>query len=249
MKVIAIVNQKGGTGKSSSTVNIGAGLAKLAKRVLLIDLDPQAHLTISLGIPSHELKKTIYEVLKSEIDFQQIIVERNEIGVAPSSIELAAADLELGGNPGREFLLKEALEGVQGYDYVFLDCPPSLGLLTLNALTVAHEVYIPVQTEFLALQGISKLMDTINVVRKRLNPKLEITGVICTRYDHRRKLNQEVVETLKKHFGKKVFDTMIRENISLAESPSYGKTIFEYKADSYGAKDYMSLCEEILKRS
>lgn len=248
MKIIALVNQKGGTAKSCSTVNIGAGLAKLKKKVLLVDLDPQAHLTVSLGVPSHQLKKTVYEVLKSEATISEAIVTKNKIDIVPASIGLAAADLELGGNPGREFLLKEALEELPKYDYVLLDCPPSLGLLTLNALTAAKEIYIPVQTEFLALQGIKLLLDTLKVVQRRLNPNLKISGVICSRYDKRKKLNQEVVETIKKHFPKKVFKTMIRENISLAEAPSHGKSIFEYKPSSNGAKDYISLCKEILKR-
>lgn len=149
---------------------------------------------------------------------------------------------------GREFLLKEALEGIQNYDYILLDCPPSLGLLTLNALTTAREVYIPLQTEFLALQGMSKLLSTIDIVKKRLNKNIEITGIIATRFDNRKNLNKEVVEKIEKYFGDRVFKTLIRDNVSLAEAPSYGQTIFEYKENSYGAKDYLNLCHEIINR-
>ncbi len=261
--IIALINQKGGVGKTTSVINIGAGLTMLAKQVLLIDLDPQAHLTYSLGIQAHELDKTIYEVLKNEATVKEVIIERNCsfvgnapegtgkycLSVIPSTLDLSGAEIELSGVAGREFLLKEALNKLRGFDYVLIDCPPSLGLLTLNALTTAQEVYIPLQTEFLALQGMSKLLQTVEIVKKRLNKGLEITGIIGTRFDGRKKLNKEIAEKIKKYFGNKVFNTLIRDNIALAEAPSFGKTIYEYKPDSYGAEDYIKLCREIIERS
>lgn len=250
MKIIALANQKGGVAKTTSAINIGAGLTKLGKKVLVIDLDPQAHLTYSLGIEAHQLEKTVYELLKGECKLAEVIRERGELKVIPSNLNLSGAEIELSGMAGREFLLKEALDGVNDRDYVLIDCPPSLGLLTLNALTACHEVYIPLQTEFLALQGMSKLIQTVEVVQKRLNRQLRITGIIATRYDHRKKLNREVVEKIKEYFGEeKLFKTIIRDNVSLAEAPSFGQTILEYKPESYGAMDYLNLCKEIVERS
>jgi chromosome partitioning protein len=250
MRIIALANQKGGVGKTTSTMNIGAGLNKLGKKVLLVDLDPQAHLTYSLGIEAHELDKTVYELLKGETTLEEVLIYRGEgLKLIPSTLDLAGAEIELSGIAGREFLLKEALDGLRGFDYVLIDCPPSLGLLTLNALTTTQEVYIPLQTEFLALQGLSKLLETIEVVKKRLNRKLEITGIIGTRYDGRKLLNRGVIDKIEGYLGDKLFKTLIRENISLAEAPSYGQTIYEYKPDSHGAEDYLNLCKEIIERS
>jgi len=248
MQIIALTNQKGGVGKTTCAINIGAGLNRLGKRVMLIDLDPQAHLTYSLGIPAHELNNTVYELLKGTVILKETIIEGNGLSLVPSSLNLSGAEIEFSGVAGREFLLKESVEGLKKYDYVFIDCPPSLGLLTLNALTTAQEVYIPLQTEFLALQGMTKLLETINIVKKRLNKDLEIAGIIAMRFDNRKNLNREVVEKIKEYFGDKLFNTLIRDNISLAEAPSFGKTIFEYKSNSYGAKDYLDLCKEIIKR-
>ena len=248
MQIIALINQKGGVGKTTCAINIGAGLNKLNKRVLLIDLDPQAHLTYSLGIPAHELKNTVYELLKRTVSLKEITINRNGLSLVPSSLNLSGAEIEFSGLAGREFLLKETIEGFKNFDYIFIDCPPSLSLLTLNALTSAQEIYIPLQTEFLALQGITKLLEMIKIVKKRLNKDLEITGIIATRFDSRKNLNREVVEKIKEYFGNKLFNTLIRDNISLAEAPSFGKTIFEYKSNSYGSKDYLDLCREIIKR-
>ncbi len=242
------MNQKGGVGKTTSTVNIGAGLNKLGKRVLLIDLDPQANLTYSLGIQGHDLRKTIYELLKGQISTSDVIVEKNGLQVIPASLDLSGAEIELSGMAGREFLLRESLTKLSDLDYVLLDCPPSLGLLTLNSLVAADEVYIPVQSEFLALQGMSKLLQTVEIVQKRLNPSLEITGIIGTRYDSRKTLNKEVVQKIQSYFGAKLFKTLIRDNVALAEAPSHGQDIFAYKSDSNGAEDYLKLCKEILKR-
>lgn len=249
MRIIAVTNQKGGTGKTTSTVNIGAGLHSLGKKVLLVDMDPQANLTYSLGIQAHELERTVYDLLQNESTLEEVIIDRNGLKVIPSSLELSRAETGLSRAIGRELLLRDALKKVKGFDFILIDSPPSLGLLTLNAMAVSQEVYIPLQAEFLSLQGLSSLLETIEEVRGRLNKKLKITGVIATRFDGRRNLNKEVVEKIKEYFGSTLFNTIIRENISLAEAPSYGQTIYEYKPRSYGAEDYMELSKEITQRS
>lgn len=230
-------------------MNIGSGLTRLNKKVLLIDLDPQAHLTYSLGIMAHELKQSIYDLLKDNAPVEAVLIEKNKrLKVIPSNLNLAGAEIEFINLPGREYLLQEALKDLRDFDYILIDAPPSLGLLTINALVYAQEIFIPLQTEFLALQGLSKLLETVEVVKKRLNKNLEITGIIATRFDQRKILNREVLEKIKNHFGNKVFKTVIRENITLAEAPSFGKDIFEYKKNSHGAQDYLNLCREILHR-
>lgn len=248
MKTIAFINQKGGVGKTTSCVNIGAGLVRQKKKVLLIDIDPQAHLTTSLGLPTEELEYTIYDLIKGEAKVKDVVLDKRGIDIIPSTLDLSAADIEFSSLAGREFLLRDSLKEVKGYDYIFIDCPPSLGILTLNALTYANEVYIPLQTEYLALKGMKKLLDTIELIKNRLNKKLVLTGIICTMYDKRKNLNKEVVEKIKGYFGKKLFKTLIREAVALAEAPSFGKHIFEYKPKSNGAEDYLSLCNEIIKR-
>ena len=248
MPTIALINQKGGVGKTTSTINLGAGLSMLGKSVLLVDLDPQAHLTYGLGIQAHELDYTVYEVLRGEVTASEAIVKRDGLEVLPSSLSLSAAEMELSAMAGREYLLKEALAGLPPRDFVLLDCPPSLGLLTLNALTAAQEVFIPLQTEFLALQGMSKLIDTVNVVKKRLNPDLTISGIIGTQFDARKNLNREVVEKIREYFADKLFETLIHDNVALAEAPSYGQTIFEYRPDCRGAQDYLALSQEAVAR-
>lgn len=248
MPTIALINQKGGVGKTTSTINLGAGLAMLGKTVLLVDLDPQAHLTYGLGIQAHELECTIYEVLKGEATAAEATLRRTGMDLLPASLSLSGAEMEFSGTAGREFLLKEALLGTEHYDYILLDCPPSLGLLTLNALTAAQEVYIPLQTEFLALQGMSKLIETINVVKKRLNPGLAVSGIIGTRFDARKNLSREVVAKIEEHFTDKLFKTLIHDNVALAEAPSFGQTIFEYRPDCRGARDYLDLSREAVAR-
>jgi len=248
MRKIALINQKGGVAKTTSTINIGAGLTLLGKKVMLIDLDPQSHLTYSLGIEAHTLELTVYDLLKNGASPGKTMITRGEIKLIPSTLNLAGAEIELASVAGREFLLKEALKDVEGYDYILIDCGPSLGLLTLNALVATKEVYIPMQTEFLALRGLSRLLETIEIIKTRLNSDLEITGIIGTRYDSRKILNREILDNIKEYFGDKVFNTLIRENISLAEAPSHGQTIFEYARGSHGAKDYLNLCKEIIER-
>jgi len=247
MRIIAIVNQKGGVAKSTSTLSISAGLANAGRRVLMVDLDPQSSLTYSLGIQAHDLELTIYNLLNKTAKHNDVIIAKNNYGIIPASLEhLADADIEFATVPGREFLLKEALEPLTDYDYILLDCPPSLGLLTLNALTTAAEVFIPVHAEFLSIQGMAKLMETVNLVKKRLNKTLEVTGVFCTKFSNRKTLNREIYNSLKEHFGSKLFTSCIRDNVSIAEASSFGKDIFDYKGDSAGAEDYKGLVDEIL---
>jgi len=246
MKTIAFTNQKGGVGKTTSAINVGAGLCLQGKKVLLVDLDPQANLTYSLRMNSQRLDKTIYDVLKGRIDPKEAIISHNGFDILPSSINLSGAEMEFANEPARETLLRNNLGKLaEGYDYVLVDCPPNLGLLTLNAFTAVKEVFIVLQSEYLALHGLSKLMDVIKVVKERLNPDIEISGIICTLFDGRKNLNKEVVDHIKDYFGDKVFETVIRDNVALAEAPSHHKTIFEYDPESYGAEDYMSLAREI----
>ncbi len=246
-KIISLLNHKGGVGKTTSAINIGAGLTELGKRALLIDLDPQANLTLSLGIPRQ--KVTIYEALRGEAELEPYTYKEG-LDVITSSLDLSSAEMELINEAGREYILRELFETViEDYDYIIIDCPPSLGLLTLNALTCSDYVYIPLQTEFLALQGLAKIKQIIDKVRFRLNKKLEIGGVIATMYDQRKVLNRDVVETIRKYFGKKVFDTLIRDNVTLAEAPAQRMDIFSYNRKSKGAVDYLSLCKEILQRT
>jgi chromosome partitioning protein len=249
MRIIAVTNQKGGVGKTTCVLNIGAGLVRLQQKVLLVDLDPQAHLTESLGISSYDLDLSIYNLLKGDVSFSEVAQERQGLTILPSSLDLSGADFEFAAITGRELLLKEALGEVDGFDYVFLDCPPNLGILTVNALVAAQEVYIPLQTEFLALKGLTKLLETVAIVKKRLNEELEITGIIGTRFDKRKRLNREVVAKISEHFGDKVFQTLIRDNIALAEAPSHSQDILTYSPASYGAEDYLNLCREIIARS
>lgn len=251
LRIIAFANQKGGVGKTTSAVNLSACLAHLGKRALLIDLDPQANASIHLGLDTHSQGKSIYDVLTSRARFAEVVRNsgRENLDVVPSHIDLSGVEIELASQVGRETILRDSisdfLSGRFLYDYIIMDCPPSLGLLSLNALTTASEVFIPVQAEFFALQGISKLLEVISLVRRRLNQTLQITGVIATRFDSRKSLAKEVIEEIRKHFGEKLFSTMIRDNIRLAEAPGYGKAIIEYDSACRGAEDYLALAKEV----
>lgn len=246
-KIVSLLNHKGGVGKTTSAINIGAGLVELGKKVLLVDLDPQANLTLSLGVP--RLPVTIYEAIRGEADLAPHTVKPG-LDVITSTLDLSGAEMELINEAGREFILRELFDPLKSeYDFIIIDCPPSLGLLTLNALTSSDLVYIPLQTEFLAMQGLAKIKQVIQKVKLRLNKNLQIGGVIATMYDHRKVLNRDVVETIKKYFGKMVFNTMIRDNVALAEAPAQRKDIFAYSKSSSGAEDYLALCKEILERT
>lgn len=245
--VISLLNHKGGVGKTTSAINIGAGLLELGKRVLLVDLDPQANLTLSLGIGRQPV--TIYESMMGESDLAAVTY-REGLDVITSSLDLSSAEMELVNEAGREFILRELFANVdEDYDFIIIDCPPSLGLLTLNALTSSQQVIIPLQTEFLAMQGLAKIKQVIQKVKLRLNKELHISGVLATMYDARKVLNRDVVETIKKYFGPLLFETYIRDNVALAEAPAQRQDIFAYAAGSKGAEDYLAVCKEIIERT
>jgi chromosome partitioning protein len=259
-RIIALMNQKGGVGKTTTTVNLGAALAEMGCRVCLMDLDPQSHLTINYGVePTAEIT-SLYNVLVEEKGLLEAVHTIDDrLAIVPGSIDLAAAEIELVSVIGREMLLRKRLEAAgeaMDFDYILLDCPPSLGLLTINALSVAHEVIIPMQPHFLALQGMAKLLETVQLVGRRMNPKLKISGLVLTMFDSHTKLCNEVVAELEQFIidarGRNlpwsdaiIFDTKIRRNIKLAESPSFGQTIIKYGPTSAGANDYRALAKEV----
>jgi chromosome partitioning protein len=244
-KIFAISNHKGGVGKTTSTVNIGAALALKNFKVLLIDLDPQANLTQSLGVKNPEY--TIYDYLRGTKNIFTMEVKKN-LYVIPSTLDLSGAELELSSEPGREYILKEIINQIDpSFDYVLIDCPPSLGLLTINALTAAHRVIIPLQAEFLPLKGLAKLDEVIKKIKSRLNPNLDIGGVFFTQFDTRKVMNRDISQNVKNFFGEKLFNTTISNNVALAEAPGDGKDIFLYSKTSKGAEDYKKLCDEIIK--
>jgi chromosome partitioning protein len=243
-KIITITNHKGGVGKTTSAINIGAGLALQKRKILLVDLDPQANLTHSLGIGDRE--DNIYTAIKGETTAKPITVV-DRLDVIPSTLNLSGAEIELAGEAGREFILQEILAPfIHYYDYILIDIPPSLGLLTINALACSDEVIIPLQAQYLATQGLTKLLEVIDKIKRRLNKKLKLRGVFITQYDSRKVLNREVEATIRDHFKGKVFSTMIRDNIALAEAPAKGVDIFRYDPESYGAIDYKNLAKEII---
>ena len=251
-KVIAVCNQKGGVGKTSTSISIASCLALQGRKCLLVDLDPQGNATSGLGVDKQKIDKSIYHALLDQTQISDLIVETSvqNLHLIPSNYNLSGAEVELVGEISRESRLKKALSGLDTtYEYVFIDCPPSFGLLTINAMTSANSVLIPIQCEYYALEGLSQLVNTINLVKDNLNSTLEIEGIVMTMADFRTKLTQEVIDEVKRHFAEKVYNTIIPRNIRLSEAPGFGKPIFLYDASSEGARKYKELSNEFLTRN
>lgn len=248
-KIIAICNQKGGVGKTSTAISLASGLGLEGKKTLIIDLDPQGNATSGMGIDKHKIEKSIYHALLGESDISELVIDTcvKNLYMIASNYHLSGTEVELVNELGREGRLKKALTQLdESYSYVIIDCPPSFGLLTINALTAAHSVIIPIQCEYYALEGLSQLVKTINLVKDNLNPNLEIEGIVMTMADFRTNLTQEVINEVKKHFAEKVYKTVIPRNIRLSEAPGFGKPIFLYDKESEGAKKYLELTREFL---
>ena len=250
-RIIAIANQKGGVGKTTTTINLSACLAEKNKKVLTIDIDPQGNTTSGFGIDKDNTDKDVYDLLLGECEIEQTIVKEvlPKLSLIPSNINLAAAEIELIGIEEKEFILKKALDKVkEEYDYILIDCPPSLNLLTINSMCAGNTVLVPIQCEYYALEGLTQLMHTIQLVTDRLNPELEIEGVVFTMYDARTNLSLQVVENVKSNLNQNIYKSIIPINVRLAEAPSYGMPITEYDAKSTGAESYMRLAEEVIHR-
>jgi len=251
-KIIAIANQKGGVGKTTTAINLAASLAVLEKKVLLVDADPQANATSGTGFDAKNVKDSIYECLIEDSNPNDIIMKSDIEGLhlIPSHIDLVGAEIEMLNIPNRERRLKTVLAKLENvYDYIFIDCSPSLGLITVNALTAADSVMIPVQCEYFALEGLGKLLNTIKIIQNRLNPELEIEGFILTMYDSRLRLSNQVVEEVRKHFQQMVFDTIIQRNVKVSEAPSFGKPVIMYDAESRGSLNYLNLAKELIEKN
>ncbi len=250
-RIIAIANQKGGVGKTTTAINLSACLAEAGQRVLVIDIDPQGNTTSGLGVVKDEVEQTVYEVLIQESDISDAIIKNiyDNLDIIPSNVNLAGAEIDLIDVEDREYILKSAIEEVRdNYDFVILDCPPSLSMLTVNAMTAANTVLVPIQCEYYALEGLTQLIHTINLVKKKLNPSLELEGVVFTMYDSRTNLSLQVVENVKDNLKQNIYKTIIPRNIRLAEAPSHGLPINVYDSKSTGAESYRLLAEEVINR-
>lgn len=250
-RIIAIANQKGGVGKTTTAINLSACLAEAGKKVLTMDLDPQGNMTSGLGVDKNEVENTIYELMLDECSIKESMVDTVVEGmkVIPSNVNLAGAEIELLGIPEKEYILKNAVDYIkEDYDFIIIDCPPSLNMLTINAMTTADTVLVPIQCEYYALEGLSQLMHTIDLVQQRLNPHLKIDGVVFTMYDARTNLSNQVVENVRANLDTKIYNTLIPRNIRLAEAPSYGLPIHMYDTRSAGAESYRSLAKEVMER-
>lgn len=248
-KIIAIANQKGGVGKTTTSINLSACLAEKGKKVLVIDTDPQGNTTSGFGIEKNELDNTIYELILGECPIRDCVIKNviENVSVLPANVNLAATEIELIGVERKEYILKNEVDYVKNeYDFIIIDCPPSLNMLTINAMTTADSVLVPIQCEYYALEGLSQLIHTVNLVKERLNPELDMEGVVFTMYDSRTNLSMQVVDNVKQNLKQKVYNTLIPRNIRLAEAPSYGLPINKYDAKSAGAEAYMQLAEEII---
>lgn len=251
-KIIALANQKGGVGKTTTTINLAASLAALEKKVLLIDADPQANASSGLGLDIKSVENSIYECIINNVDANLAIVDTDvdNLKIMPSHIDLVGAEIEMLDFDNREKVLKEVLDPIKNdYDYILIDCSPSLGLITVNALTAADSVIIPVQCEYFALEGISKLLNTIKIIKSKLNPSLEIEGFVLTMYDSRLRLANQIYDEVKKHFRELVFTTVIQRNIKLSEAPSYGQPVLLYDPDSRGSINHMQLAQELIDKN